>query len=385
MKLLIAGADGYLGQALMLKRLAMDDDVVGVDNFSRRKNVKEVGSHSAIPIASSRKRLRAMKRHYGRKPKLYEGDLRDYEFIERVLKKEKPDAIVHFAEQPSAPYSMIDVAHAVYTHDNNVNGTLNLLYAMKRYCPDAHLLKLGTMGEYGTPNIQIPEGEFTITYKGRKDTLPFPRQPGSFYHLTKVHDTNNIMFACKIWGLRSTDIMQGVVYGTKTDEMLEKIEHRTRFDFDEVFGTAINRFCAQVVIGHPLTVYGAGGQTRGYIALRDSMQCLSLALDNPPSEGEYRTFNQYDECYSINQLAGKVQDAAWKLDIAGEHRKIDNPRVESEEHYYKPVCQRLKKLGFKPTMKIEDELRVLLKDLLPHRERIRAKRDKILPTVRWRD
>ena len=172
--------------------------------------------------------------------------------------------MVHFAEQRAAPYSMIDRKHAVFTQVNNVVGTLNLLFAIREFRPDCHLVKLGTMGEYGTPNIDIEEGYITIEHNGRKDVLPFPKQPGSFYHLSKVHDSHNIMFACRIWGLRATDLNQGVVYGTVTDEMALDEALINRFDYDEVFGTVLNRFCAQAAVGHPLTVYGKGGQTRGY-------------------------------------------------------------------------------------------------------------------------
>jgi UDP-sulfoquinovose synthase len=239
------------------------------------------------------------------------------------------------------------------------------------------------MGEYGTPNIDIPEGFFEIEFRGKKEKLPFPRQAGSWYHWSKVHDSNNVMFGCKLWGLRSTDVMQGVVYGTRTEPMKDD-RLLTRFDFDEAFGTAINRFCAQAVIGHTLTPYGNGGQKRGFIALRDSMKCLTIALENPPEEGEYRVFNQFDEVYNIYELAEEVKNAAKKEGIDAEIQNVVNPRMELEEHYYNPDNNNLRELGFKPTKMLPDELSIILKDLKRFRERIEAKKDIILPKIKWR-
>jgi nucleoside-diphosphate-sugar epimerase len=266
---------------------------------------------------------------------------------------------------------------------NNVIGTNNVLFAMKKHAPKCHLLKLGTMGEYGTPNIDIPEGFFEIEYRGRKDTLPFPRQPGSWYHLSKVHDTHNIMFACKIWGLRSTDIMQGVVHGVVTEDMVND-DLLTRFDFDEVWGTALNRFCAQAVIGHELTPYGKGGQTRGYIALRDSIQCMTLTLENPPKEGEYRVFNQFDETFSVNELAEHVMKVGGELGLKAKVWNIENPRVEKDEHYYNPDRERLPGLGFKPTNDLDAELRLTIPKLMRYRNRILEKKEAIMPKIKWR-
>jgi UDP-sulfoquinovose synthase len=278
---------------------------------------------------------------------------------------------------------MTDVQHAAFTMSNNLIGTLNLLYAMKECCPSAHLLKLGTMGEYGTPNIDIPEGFFTIEYRGRTDTLPFPRQAGSWYHQTKVHDTNNITFACKIWGLRSTDIMQGVVFGTRIDEMGEDERLVTRFDFDQCFGTAVNRYCAQAVVGQPLTPFGKGQQRRGFLPLRDSMQCLTLALENPPKAGEYRVFNQFEEVYGVTELAKKVQKVGASLGLSVEIRNLENPRTEKEEHYYNPDHKHLLDLGYKPTHDVEAELKIMLDDLMKHRGRIEARKEALIPDIRW--
>jgi len=383
MRVLIAGMDGYLGWPLAMHLTMRGHIVHGVDNLSRRRRVAEVGSWSATPIKNTTERLVAFEKETGKSIGFTFGDLRDTEFTFQVIKDFKPDAIVHLGEIPSAPYSMIDVHHCNETMMNNIIGTNNILYAMHKFVPECHLVKLGTMGEYGTPNIDIPEGFFEIEYRGRRDRLPFPRQPGSFYHLTKVHDTFNIMFACKIWDLRSTDIMQGVVHGIRTDEMTRD-ELLTRFDFDEVWGTALNRFCAQAVIGHKLTPYGKGGQTRGYIALRDSIQCQTIAVENPPDKGEYRTLNQFDECYSVNELAEHVVKVAGEMGIEAEIWNIENPRVEAEEHYYNPDHSTLYKLGFKPTNTLDDELRITLKELLRWRGRIEAKKDRIMPTVYWR-
>jgi nucleoside-diphosphate-sugar epimerase len=392
MNILVLGADGYIGWALSLHLLSKGHTVTGIDNLSRRRRVREVGSHSAIPIPSPFERFTTLQE----KSKSYNWrimDLTDPVETDYIFEKHKPDAVVHLGEIPSAPYSMIDQVHCNETQINNIVGTNNVLYSMHKHVPYAHLLKLGTMGEYGTPNTCIPEGFFEIEYRGRKDRLPFPRQPGSWYHLSKVHDTQNIMFACKIWGLRSTDVMQGVVHGIVTDDMgvqskedLDKKNGRllTRFDFDEVWGTAINRFCSQAIIGHELTPYGKGGQTRGYIALRDSIQCLNIGLENPPDEGEYRVFNQLDECYSVNELAERVVKVSGKLGIDAKIWNIDNPRVEAEQHYYNPDSENLRKLGFKPTKSLDEELEITLSVLDHFKDRIEEKRDKILPTVKWR-
>jgi UDP-sulfoquinovose synthase len=295
----------------------------------------------------------------------------------------QPEAIVHLGEMPSAPYSMVDVHHAVFTQTNNIVGTLNILFAMRDVTAEAHLVKLGTMGEYGTPNIDIPEGFFEIEFRGRRDRLPFPRQAGSWYHQTKVHDSNNVMFACKIWGLRSTDIMQGVVYSTRIPQMSDDPRLLTRLDFDQSFGTAINRFCCQAVIGEPMTPFGKGHQKRGFLPLRDSMQCLTLAIENPPQRGEYRVFNQFEEVYNVTELAQKVQKVARESGLIGEIWNIENPRKELEEHYYKPDHQHLLDLGYQPTHDMEAELRIMLADLVKYQHRIAAKKESLIPDIRW--
>ena len=383
MRVYIAGADGYLGWSLAQYLTARGHKVAGADAYHRRKWVKEMGSQSATPIASMKERLLAFKENFGKELLYWEGDFQDYDFVVRTFRDFKPQAIVHLAECPSAPYSMIDVHHAVWVQTNNIMGTLNMLFAMRDVRPHAHLVKLGTMGEYGTPKVDIPEGFFTIEYRGRTDTLPFPRQAGSWYHLTKVHDSHNIMFACKIWGLRSTDIMQGVVFGTRIDEMGDDPRLLSQLDFDEAFGTAINRYCCQAVIGHPLTPFGKGHQRRGFLPLRDSMQCLTLAIENPPEAGEYRVFNQFEEVYDVSELARKIQKVGGKLGLDVMVRNIENPRQEMEEHYYNPDHQHLIDLGYQPTHDIETEMQIMLADLIRYRSRIEAKKEVLIPEIRW--
>ena len=384
MHVFIIGIDGYLGWALSQYLSAKGHVVGGIDAYFRREQVKEIGSQSAIPIAKPEERKQAYKDKYSKELYWVEGDVTDWEITRNAFEEFKPDAIVHLGECPSAPYSMIDQAHATWVQKNNVIGSLNILYAIKEVTPEAHLVKLGTMGEYGTPNVDIPEGFFEVEYRGRTDYLPFPRQAGSWYHQTKVHDTNNTIFACKIWGLRSTDIMQGVVYGTRIDEMdLEDPRQRTRLDFDECFGTAINRFSCQAVVGEPLTPFGKGNQRRGFLPLRDSMQCLTLALENPPEAGKYRTFNQFEETYNVYELAEKVKKVANTMGLSAEIHRIENPRVEMEEHYYNPDHQHLLNLGYEPTQDMEAELKPMLEDLIQNRNRIEKAKDVLIPEIWW--
>ena len=384
MKILILGMDGYIGWPLALKQLSLGNEILGIDNFSRRKNVSDMDSQSAIPILEMSERLEFLKREFGNKINFSEGDLIDKNFINETIKNFQPDAIVHLAEQSSAPFSMIDQNKAIYTFQNNVIGTMNLLYAIKNFCPDTHLVKLGTMGEYGyDSDLEITEGFFEIEFRGKKATIPYPRQAGSWYHWSKVHDSNSIMFACKLWGIKSTDIMQGIVYGTQTNEIINK-ESYTRFDFDEAFGTAINRFCAQAVIGHPLTVYGQGGQTRGFLALIDSIQCISILLENPPEKNEYRVVNQFDEQYNITELANKVQTIGNKKGLNIKINSFDNPRIENEKNYYKADHKKLQELGFQATRTIDDEIELMFDDLIKYKNRILQKKNSIIKDLKWR-
>lgn len=383
MRIFIAGVDGYLGWSLAQHLAARGHELAGADAMFRRLWVEEMGSWSATPIASMAQRLEGFKNQYGRELTFWEGDLRDSHLVNRIVREFQPDGIVHLGECPSAPYSMMDADHAVFVQTNNIVTTFNLLFAMRSHRPDAHLVKLGTMGEYGTPNIDIPEGFFEIEFRGRRDRLPFPRKAGSWYHWSKVHGSNNIMFACHLWGLRATDVMQGVVFGTRIDERGADERLLTRLDFDQAFGTAVNRFCCQAVIGHPLTPYGTGGQRRGFLPLQDSMQCLTLALENPPTRGEYRVFNQFEELYGIAELARKVQKVAGDLGWDVELRNLENPRKELDEHYYNPDHQHLLDLGYKPTHDVEAEMQILLMDLNLYRDRIEAKRNVLIPDVRW--
>ncbi|MBA7516577.1 hypothetical protein ES705_08625 [subsurface metagenome] len=383
MRVFIAGVDGYLGWSLAVYLTSKGHEVAGMDMYYRRDWVAEMGSQSATPICRMSERLNAFRENFNKSLDFRRGDLLDYDFVLNFFKSFKPEAIVHFGEMPSAPYSMIDVQHTVFTQTNNIMGTINILYAMREACPNAHLIKLGTMGEYGTPNVDIPEGFFEIEYRGRKDKLPFPRQAGSWYHQTKVHDSHNVMFACKMWGLCSTDIMQGVVFGTRIDEMGDDPRLLSRFDFDQCFGTAINRYCAQAVIGQPLTPFGKGHQIRGFLPLRDSMQCLTIAIENPPQKGEYRVFNQFEEVYDLSELALKVKKVGKGLGLKVEVRNIENPRIELEEHYYNPDHQHLLDLGYKPTHDIETEMKIMLTDLMTYKGRIEAKQHALLPDIRW--
>jgi UDP-sulfoquinovose synthase len=382
MRVLILGGDGYLGWPTAMRFSARGDEVSVVDNFSRRRWHARNGTDSLTPIRPLAERIEAWREVSGKAIRSYEGSIEDGEFLEEVVIETKPEAIVHYGEQPSAPYSMASREQAVETQFTNVIGTLNLLFMMRDHAPDCHLVKLGTMGEYGTPNIDIEEGFIEIEHKGRKDTLPFPKMPGSLYHLSKVHDSHNIHFACRVWGLRSTDLNQGVVYGIETDETALDERLCTRFDYDEVFGTVLNRFCVQAVIGHPLTVYGKGGQTRGFLNIRDTLQCVELAVDNPPAPAEYRVFNQFTEQFSIEQLAELVQRAGAEVGHEVDIETVDNPRVESEEHYYNPAHTKLLDLGLDPRYLGDELVRSMLHAIDRHRDRVIE--SAIDPRTHWR-
>ncbi len=383
MKIAVLGGDGYCGWATALYLSQKGHAVAVIDNFVRRQWDYELGVQTLTPIRPLPERLRTWKELTGNTIESFVGDVTDYEFLASVMRDFAPDAVVHFAEQRSAPYSMIDRKHAVSTQVNNVVGTLNLLFAIREFNPACHLVKLGTMGEYGTPNIDIEEGYLTIEHNGRKDVLPFPKQPGSFYHLSKVHDSHNIMFACRIWGLRATDLNQGVVYGTTTGETALDEALINRFDYDEVFGTVLNRFCVQAAIGHPLTVYGKGGQTRGFLDIRDTVRCIEIACLQPAAPGECRVFNQFTEQFSVLDIARHVQTAAAKLGLAVEIDHLPDPRVEAEQHYYNAKHSRLIDMGLKPHLLSDSLLDSLMNIALQYRDRIDT--TILLPTVDWRN
>ena len=382
MRLLILGGDGYLGWPTAMHFSRNGDEVMVVDSFVKRQIEMQDGVEPLEHIPTLHRRLALWKEVTNREIHLRIGDLINHRFVYGVLRDFQPEVIVHYAEQPSAPYSMQGREQAVFTQYNNVIGTLNLLFAMRKHCPDAHLVKLGTMGEYGTPNIDIEEGYLTVQHNGRSDTLPFPKMPGSFYHLSKVHDSNNIMFVCKVWGLAATDLNQGIVYGIETDETKLHPLLRTSFHYDDVFGTVLNRFCVQAVAGIPLTVYGKGGQTRGFLNIRDTLQCIDIAVRNPGEQGECRVFNQFTEILSVNHLAELVRRAAAEMGIEVKINHLQNPRVESEQHYYNPKHSKLTELGLKPHL-LSD---VLVEQVIGYISHVRdnINTEIIQPQVKWR-
>lgn len=381
MKVLVIGGDGYCGWATALYLSNKGYEVGILDNLSRRYWDSKLGVDTLTPIAPIQKRVQRWKDLTGNGIDLFVGDITDYGFLSKTLRQFEAEAIVHFGEQRSAPYSMIDREHAVFTQVNNVVGTLNILYAIKEDFPECHLVKLGTMGEYGTPNIDIEEGYITVEHNGRKDTLPYPKQPGSFYHLSKVHDSHNIHFACKIWGLRATDLNQGVVYGVLTDETRMDETFINRLDYDGVFGTALNRFCIQAAIGHPLTVYGKGGQTRGFLDIRDTVRCIEIAIANPADAGQFRVFNQFTELFSIMDLALMVKKAGNSLELNVEINNLENPRVELEEHYFNAKNTNLLDLGLQPYYLSDSLLDSLLNFAQKYKGRVDE--EQILPRVSW--
>ncbi|WP_416675735.1 NAD-dependent epimerase/dehydratase family protein [Egbenema bharatensis] len=382
MKVLVIGGDGYCGWATALYLSNQGHEVGILDSLVRRHWDMELCVETLTPIAPIQTRLQRWQDLTGKSIDLFVGDINNYEFLKNAMLQFEPDAVVHFGEQRSAPFSMIDREHAVLTQVNNVIGNLNLLYVMHHHFPDCHLVKLGTMGEYGTPNIDIEEGYITIEHNGRKDTLPYPKQPGSFYHLSKVHDSHNIHFACKIWGLRATDLNQGVVYGVLTEETGMDELLINRLDYDGVFGTALNRFCIQAAIGHPLTVYGKGGQTRGFLDIRDTVRCIEIAINNPANAGEFRVFNQFTEMFSVSDLAMMVKKAGTAMGLNIEINHLDNPRVELEEHYFNAKNTKLIDLGLQPHYLSDSLLDSLLNFAVKYKNRV--DQQQILPKVKWK-
>jgi UDP-sulfoquinovose synthase len=379
MRVLILGGDGYLGWPTALHLSQAHHQVAVLDNLARRDYDRELGVQSLVPIEEMGTRTRVWKDVSGQRITWYRGDLLDADFVYQTLRDFAPDAIVHYAEQRAAPYSMIDRRHAVYTQHNNVVGTLNLLFAIAEINPDIHLVKLGTMGEYGTPNVDIEEGWLQVQHNGRTDRMLYPKRPGSFYHLSKVHDSHNIEFACRTWGLRATDLNQGVVYGQQIEA--SKLDPRlaTRLDYDAVFGTVLNRFVIQAVLGEPLTVYGSGSQTRGFLDIRDTVECLRLAIESPADRGEFRVFNQMTESFSIGQLADLVA-ATFPGPVQIDH--LENPRVEQAEHYYNVHHTGLADLGLRPHLLSDTLIESLFAVVAKHKDRVNTKA--LTPTVAWK-
>jgi UDP-sulfoquinovose synthase len=380
-RILILGGDGYLGWPTAMDLSMAGHEVAVIDSLLRRAMSIELGAGSLTPIQSLQERVRAFSDVTGRDITCRIGDLTDPQLVDEIFRDFSPEAVIHYGEQPSAPYSMIDRKHAVDTQTNNVVGTLNVLYAMRDITPDAHLVKLGTMGEYGTPNIDIEEGFIEIDHNGRTDTLPFPKLPGSMYHLSKVHDSHNIHFACRIWGLSATDLNQGVVYGIRTEETDLDERLCTRFDYDEVLGTALNRFCVQAVVGYPLSVYGKGGQTRGFLNVIDTLQCVKLAVENPAAAGEFRVFNQFTEQFSVNKLAAIVQRVGSELGINVVVQSVTDPRIEAQEHYYNATHTKLLELGLKPNLLTDDVVAHLIQTIQRYKDRILLA--PIAPKTKW--
>ena len=380
MRIMVLGGDGYLGWPTAMHLSSGGHDVCVLDNGVRRQYDAELRSESLVPIESMQTRIRAWHEVTGKTISSVHADLCDAEALYHAIRTFQPDAVVHFAEQRAAPYSMIDRKHAVYTQTNNIVGTLNLMYAVGEIDRGIHIVKLGTMGEYGQPNIDIEEGWLEVEHKGRRDRVLFPKRPGSFYHLSKVHDSHNLEFGCRIWGLRVTDLNQGVVYGQETDQTALDPRLATRLDYDAVFGTVLNRFAIQAVLGLPLSVYGGGTQTRAFLDIRDTVRCIELACENPAAAGEFRVFNQASEQFSLDELAKLVANS-YPGGVEVEH--IDNPRVEVENHYYKFTHTALESLGLVPHLLGDTLLEQMYGVIEQHQHRV--DRDLLDPAVRWRD
>ena len=381
MKVLILGGDGYLGWPTAMYFSHRNDTVMVVDNFIKRKWESQTGVHPLVPIITLHQRIQLWRSITNKSIEIAIGDLLDHNFIYKVLEDFGPDTIVHYGEQPSAPYSMATRESAVFTQTNNVIGTLNLLFGIRKFCPDAHLVKLGTMGEYGTPNIDIEEGWLDIEHKGRTDRMLYPKKPGSFYHLSKVHDSNNIEFCCRSWGLRATDLNQGIVYGIDTAQTILHPELNTSFHYDSIFGTVLNRFLVQAAVGAPLTVYGNGEQIRSFLNLRDTLSCVALATDNPAKFGEFGVFNQFTQQFSIQELANLVVATAKRAGITVDIHKIDNPRVEQEKHYFNATQTQLLSLGLKPTILDNSILDNMFKTVYKFKCNVRQNLNK--PNIKW--
>lgn len=381
MRILILGGDGYLGWPTGMHCAARGHEVMVVDNYLRRTVAQQTRSEALMVNPNLHARAELFEAVTHRHIEVRIGDCADFRFMEEVVRDFIPDAIVHYAEQPSAPYSMMGFPEARLTLNNNLNATFNVVWAVLTHAPECHIVKLGTMGEYGTPNIDIEEGWIEIQHKGRSDKFLYPRQAGSLYHTTKVLDTDLLWFYVRTYGLHVTDLMQGPVYGLSSDEADLDERLIPNFHYDDIFGTAVNRFLVQAVAGVPLTVYGRGEQVRGYLNLKDTLQCVALAVETPARPGEMRIFNQFTEVFSVNQLAERVQRVGHHMGLDVQVRNIANPRKEKEEHYYNPAHRGLLELGLEPHLMTDDVVAAMLAQVIAYRDRIDKSR--ILPRVSW--
>ena len=382
MRVLILGGDGYLGWPTAMHLSRRGHEVAVADNYFRRQACAALNCEPLIPVPDLHERARLWEAVSGHRLQVHIGDACDYDFLSRVFQGFQPEGTVHYAEQPSAPYSMMNREAAVFTLTNNLVSTANLVHAVAELAPGCQIVKLGTMGVYGTPNIDIEEGYLEVEHKGRRHRFLYPKEPGSLYHVTKAQDGDLLYFYSRIWGLRVTDLHQGPVYGVETEESGTDPRLATIFNYDHIFGTVLNRFLVQAVAGVPLTVYGKGGQTRGYLNLKDTLACVELALRNPAQPGQYRVFNQFTETFAVNDLAVRVQAAARELGLAVEVRHLPNPRREAEEHYYHPVHTGLRELGLQPHYLTPEVLKGMLE--LVSRRRAAIVTDRILPEVAWK-
>jgi UDP-sulfoquinovose synthase len=381
MKILVLGGDGYLGWPTAMHLSAHGHEVVAVDNYMRRNLSREQDSEPLFEVPNLHRRAELWKAKSGKTIDVAIGDLCDWDFVASLFTQFKPDALIHYAEQPSAPYSMKDRRTATLTFHNNLMVTFNVIQAVHEFAPECHLVKLGTMGEYGTPNIDIEEGWLDVEHKGRKQKFLFPRAAGSLYHTTKVLDTDLLWFYVRTWGLRVTDLMQGPVYGLETYENAGQENLYPFLNYDELWGTVINRFMVQAVAGYPLTVYGKGGQTRGYLNIKDTLQCLRLSLEKPAKPGELRIFNQFVETFSVNQIAEMVRDSGSRLGLDVQVKALPNPRKEMEEHYYNPAHTGLLELGLKPHNLTPERMDEMMKLIIRYKDRIQ--KDCIFRDVKW--
>ena len=383
MRVMILGGDGYLGWPTAMHFAARDHEVLVADNYLRRSIARKTDSEALIPTPNLERRAKLFEAVSGHEVQVEIGDCTDYRFMERIFRTFRPEAVVHYAEQPSAPYSMMGYDEARETLNNNLNATFNVIHAVKEHAPDCHIIKLGTMGEYGTPNIDIPEGWIEIEHNGRKDEFLFPRQTGSLYHTTKIMDTDLLWFYVRTFDLRVTDLMQGPVYGLSTPEADLDERLVPNFHYDDIFGTCVNRFLVQAVAGVPLTVYGEGGQVRGYLNLNDTLQCVELAAENPVEPGDLRILNQFTETFSVNELADQVQRVGNGMGLDVKVESIPNPRKEPEDHYYNPDHSGLMDLGLEPHYMTDEVVAGMLERVIEYKDRIDE--DKIMPRVSWNE